>query len=302
MQTTTYMPGSTYNVSSGFSQATFEGRGIGKAVPVEKGLIFNGDAVNKSILFANLSGRDVDIVISHTEVLNQTMPKERWNENEIDGFLLPAGQGTHLPVDPSFYTVSVQECEIGENGKEFWTTLLGLQYNNIINRSISLFDGDKTGEVDTKSSKSTQENYTAIISHLNRPVRVVLSRETIAYSLTEQELNLERSSRSPDLGGKVLREDELPPNSTWWTHLPKRRWAIRALLPDIPASNAVSFCNVVPNQRNYVQMAMCEATAGTVVVALKDGTGNGGVILVPYEYDTIKAVVSDICITRNRYI
>jgi len=184
----------------------------------------------------------------------------------------------------------------------FWTTLLGLQYNNIVNRSITLEEGDKTGEVETLSSKCTQENYTSIVSHLNRPVRVVLSRETVAYTLTEQELVLERSSRDADLGGKVLSEDELPPNSTWWTHLPKRRWCIRAIQPDHPAANSITFCNVVPNQRNYVQMGMCEATAGTVVVALKDTTANGGIILVPYLYDDIKPVLSDICITRSQYI
>jgi len=131
----------------------------------------------------------------------------------------------------------------------------------------------------------------------------VISRETLAYTRTAQQIALIKASRDPDFGAKILVDEMVPPNSTWWYKMPRREFTIRAIDPECHMNHRGNTLScVVPNMRNYVEMASATASAAQVVVALKGLNEDGEVVLVVYPYNSIKPVLSDICSTKKNRI
>lgn len=286
-----YEPGVRYNLSGGLTKSQFEANR--KPVPVEQGFIRHAQAAQDAIIEVNLTTRDLSVIVQKPPMLNKQYGFERFNLQTLEEFKLFSGRSAHTPVAPRCYTVTFEIWTLNTSGKRVMETAIGKPLTAIRNKQISLHQTDD-GSLTWKVLKQLQKGYSHIINSTGRPVEFNIVVDETAYAKSMAQIEAEKKSRLPDLGGKLIEHGIIAPDADEWFLHPLQRYIVRAC--GLNRQRSGFFTVAPPN--NYEEFCKAFASAGDVVVFLMS-EDRDSVVCCSYEYGQIKPVNPDI-VVNNR--
>jgi len=286
-----YVPGSYYSIYGGITADDYVKK-YRLATPVEDGFLNTGAKyANNCVIFYNASNRPVFAELRDRKPINPAKSHERFNYRLIDGLDLVPGEGSHIPVQASHYTVCFSRWEETETGKRVELTKEGLTYNSLANKAFSITHGRKAGTTTLTSCGVLQDNFSEFENLLGYDIHASITRESTAYPLSDEQVARLKSERTSDPGPKVIAEARIPPGGKWLIRIPLAHFIVYVILPFTEDDGALS--TIAPPLGNYVQAACAECNIGDVVFIAKDA-GSDGVTLVVNAYRDIKAVSSQL--------
>jgi len=301
---TAYIPGEFYDATRGITLPQFTSdQDISKSIPAEDGFIRNPGAKHHAVLVANLSGKDLCVVLDRAKPINHTVPMYRENEREVNGFYLPNGESSHFNIPPFCYHVTVTQFVESENGGRKILTREGFPLMSIQDQVITYVNGEAQGIVKSIESTAHINHYAILNNFTSYRLTVTITKSTTAYGQSPEEVAASKVSRLPDRGGDPVETNAICAGGSWHFKAPPRLYTCRALQPNSISTGTDRIMGQgndrVPGMDDYVELSAVNCMGGQVVVFLADVSRNGQILGKTYNAGEIKLVKSTIVQTEQ---
>lgn len=269
-----YLRGQYFHATLPTDRATWQT--AGRPIALEDKYLFNNTTIGLGFFVFNLTGREIIAAVDSSEEISNKYGNTRWNEKELDAVPVGRGQSVYFPTDPTCYVVSFSNYRISENGRTFEESDVGIPLHKLVNTTITVQEGVYSGTVRVTYGSSIQQNYTVIKNATKEEITCYISR--VVYDGCDDK----SAPQKIDTGPRVVEEKVLDPDGEWNLRVPIPYYNVRCLQPNRPSVDDKrkrgSLASIeVPNNIDYVQLALTQVQQAFVAVFFSVPDGNGAV-------------------------